>query len=149
MLGISKDKKATRRDILSLAPALVVSTALPAAAASENPFEKVRRLGNELSAALAEAGEIEYAYVRPAGVEFPVLLANRSDPGHLAKFYLREYEEAVSSGEVANKKVHIRTLSHIISDMMQGLEGYDYVIIQPANAGQWPVGVQSKVHVPT
>ena len=143
-------KKTTRRNILAMAPAAAISTVIPvAAAARENPFEKVRRIGNELAAALAEAGEIEYAYVRPAGIEFPVLLAKRSDPGHLAKFYLREYEEAVSSGEVANKKAHIRTLSHIISDMMQGLEGYDYVIIQPASAGQWPVGVQSKVHVPT
>lgn len=143
-------KKTTRRNLLAIAPAAAISTALPAVAtASENPFEKVRRLGNELAAALAEAGEIEYAYVRPAGIEFPVLLANRSDPGHLAKFYLREYEEAVSSGEVANRAVHIKTLAHIISDMMQGLKGYDYVIIQPANAGEWAVGVQSKVQVPT
>lgn len=63
--------------VAACTPALAVAPENPLTDFEESPFHKVRRLGKELAEALAEAGEIEYAYVRPAGVEFPVLLANR------------------------------------------------------------------------
>lgn len=63
--------------IAACSPALALALEPTPPTVAENPFAKVRRLGKELSQALAEAGEIEYAYIRPAGVEFPGLLANR------------------------------------------------------------------------
>ncbi len=139
-------KKPTRRNVIAMAPALVVSTAFPVvAAASEASFDKVRRLGKELAVALAEAGKIEYAYVRPAGADFPVILAGISDPDQLSKFYLREYERAIFSGKITDKRAHIRTLSNIISDMMQDLEGYEILTIRPAIAGKPAVDIHSSV----
>lgn len=140
---MAKTNQITRRLALKGAAstaALLSAAAFPVMAGTEQSIEKVRRLGKELSAALAECGEHEYAYVRPEGVEFPVLFANRSQPSDLANFYFREYQEAVSSEAFKERKRHIRQIAYLLSSLMtEGTGNPEYILVRPQSVGDWAV----------
>lgn len=57
----------------------VPANAFPMPANYAATWRKIRQLSRELSGALAEAGDCSLAYVRPAGVPFPVLFGGAQD----------------------------------------------------------------------
>jgi hypothetical protein len=90
-----------RRTILKAGAALAASSnssiSTAAATADENPYERIRRLSNELSEALVDVPQYEYVMVRPDKDEYPVLIAYRgpSSAEAMAKVHFSEYRRAM------------------------------------------------------